>query len=471
MRHLPSLCLVSLLLTACVGQIGEEAATDEAVTDIDWDTLPPVSAPDPELSALPRREAQHRALCATPRGDSFWQAVCAAPRPDITDFASLLRVAKLDEDRAFALTGNSTSLVKRAVSAVNPRLIVFPRVTEMREKPAEMTALGFVRGEPFVEVVSRDLSTGDYNFYLFTFERQCDYDGSCDLASLLTEEIEHGWTAFSIYSEEDVENTSLDCRSCHQPDGHGTKKILRMQELEFPWLHWFPQRFVQRTESDRVLTPQFLEAHALDAQYGGIPIATIQDAIDEGSGAQLEALLVAEGQAAQPNAFDPRIEAEVKAGSSSPTWEQQFAVSLAGDSIPVPYPFVDVTDPALRAARTMSYLDVVKGAAPRQSLLDLRDLFSADAKVKVGLVPPPGASGRAVLTQLCSRCHDGRGDPALSRATFNVKNLDGMPREVKDRAIVRLQEPATSPLRMPPWRAADALPPAELAAAIEELNK
>ncbi|WP_437975712.1 cytochrome c [Sorangium sp. So ce295] len=470
MKHLPSLCLVSLLLPACVvGDIGEVIATDEATTD--WGTLPPVSAPDPELSALPTREAQYSAFCAAPRGDSFFQAVCATPRPSITDFASLLRVAKLDEDRAFALTGNSTSLVKGAVSAVNPRLIVFPRVTEMRERPAEMTALGFVRGEPFVEIVSRDLSTGDYNFYLFTFERQCDYDGSCDLASLLTEEIEHGWTAFSIYSEEDVENTSFDCRSCHQPDGHGTKKILRMQELEFPWMHWFPQRFVQRTESDRVLTAQFLEAHAHDAQYGGIPIAVIQNAIDEGSGAQLEALLVAEGQAAQPNAFDPRIEAEAKAGSSSPIWEEQFALSQAGDSIPVPYPLVDVTEPALRAERARSYLDVVTGAAPRQSLLDLRDLFSADAKVKLGLVPPPGASGRAVLTQLCSRCHDGRGNPALNRARFNVKNLDGMSRETKDKAIFRLQEPATSPLRMPPWRAADELPPAELAAAIEELSK
>ncbi len=52
---------------------------------------------------------------------------------------------------------------------------------------------------------------------------------------------------------------------------------------------------------------------------------------------------MAEGQAAQPNAFDPRIEAEAKAGSSSAIWEKQFAVSLAGDSISVPYPLVDVT--------------------------------------------------------------------------------------------------------------------------------
>jgi hypothetical protein len=467
MKLRAALCVSPLLLASCAGD-GDPAST-EASTE--WDRLPKVVAPNPELASLPSREAQYTAICATPRGDAFFRALCASPRPAITDFASLLRVAKLDQNRAFALTGNSTSLVKSSVSAVNPRIIIFPRVTEKREKPAEMTAIGFVRGEPFVEVVSRDLTSGDYNFYLFTFERQCDYEGAgCDLASVLTEEIEHGWTAFSVYAEEDIENTSLDCRSCHQTQGYGTKKILRMQELENPWLHWFPQRFVQRTDSDRVLTAQFLEAHAHDAQYGGVPIATIQNAVDEGSGAQLEALLVAEEQAAQPNVFDPRIEAEAKMGAVSPTWEKQFAVSLTGDAIPVPYPLADVTDAALRAERVKSYVDVVLGAAPRESLLELRGLFSEDAKQKLGLVPPPGASGSVVLNQVCSRCHDGRENPQLTRAAFNVKNLAAMSREEKDLAIARLQEPETSVTRMPPWRAAT-LPPAELAAAIEELRK
>jgi mono/diheme cytochrome c family protein len=455
------------LLAACSGDGADPPAGDKSA----WDALPAVVSPDPELKTLPTREAQYRALCATPRGDAFFQSLCATPRPVINDFTGLLRVAKLDQNRAFALTGNSTSLVKSAVSSINPRLIVFPRVDEKREKAPEMTAIGFVRGEPFAEVVSRDLTSGDYNFYLFTFERQCDYaPGGCDLASLLTEELEHGWTAFSVYAEEDIENTSLDCRSCHQPQGYGTKKILRMQELESPWLHWFPQRFVQRTDSDRLLTAQFLEAHASDSQYGGVSIATIQNAVDEGSGAQLEALLAAEGQSDQPNVFDPRIEAEAKAGATSPTWEKQFAVALTGEAISVPYPLADVTDPALRSARAKSYLDVVTGAAPRESLLDLRGLFSEDAKQKLGLVPQPGADGRAVLIQVCSRCHDGRENPGISRAAFNVKNLDGMSRDEKNTAIQRLQEPDSSALRMPPWRTAT-LPPAELAAAIQELQK
>lgn len=435
-----------------------------------WDALPAITHPEPALAALSTREARHREFCATPRGDSFFRALCAGPRPAIEDMAGLLRTTSLEQDRAFALTANSTSLVKRAVSSINPRLIVFPRVDEKRERPAEMTALGFVRGEPFVEVVSRDLASGDYNFYLFTFERACDYSPSgCDPASLYGEELEHGWTAFSVYGEAELENTAFDCRSCHQPGGYGTPKILRMQELESPWLHWFPQRFVQRTDSDRVLTTQFLEAHSVDAHYGGIPIPTIQGALDEGSGAHLEALLVAEGQAAQPNAFDPRIEAEAKLGPS-PTWEQQFALTLTGQAISVPYPLADVTDPQLRAARAAAYRDVMTGAAPRESLPDLRDLFSPDARVKLGILPRPGADGRQVLVQMCSRCHDGRGNPAISRSAFDVTRLDSLSLAQKATAIQRLQEPPTSTLRMPPWRAGE-LSPAELAAALSELSR
>jgi hypothetical protein len=455
---------VVLLACGCAGDGTEPEPASE------WASLPEVLERDIELRRLPVRDEQYQKLCALGRGDSFFRAVCSSPRPVISDLASLLQLTGLDENRAFALTGNSTSLVKTSVSAVNPRAIIFPRVSEAREKPAELTALGFVRGEPLVEVVSRDNTNGEYNFYLFTFERQCDYVAGCDLASLLTEELERGWTAFSIYTEEDIENTSFDCRSCHQPGGVGTPKILRMQELESPWLHWFPQRFVQRTDSDRVLTAQFLEAHQLDSAYAGIPIASIQSGIDEGSGAQLEALLVAEGQDTQPNAFDPRIEAEAREGLTSPTWEQQFAATLTGDAIGVPYPQVDVTDPALRLASVQSYVDVVSGVAPRESLLDLRNLFSEDAKQKLGLVPAPGSDGLTVLTQVCSRCHDGRGNPDLNKHAFNVKALADMSREEKDLAISRLLEPEGSLLRMPPWRAAT-LPPADLQSAIDELSK
>ena len=151
--------------------------------------------------------------------------------------------------------------------------------------------------------------------------------------------------------------------------------MLRMQELSSPWLHWFPQRFVQRTDSDRVLLGQFTETHGDDKQYGGIPLSTIANALDEGSGAQLEALVRAEGFGDQPNPFDSQIVTEMKSGSS-PTWEARFAAHLRGEAIPVPYPAIDVTDETKRNAAASSYQDVVHGAALARQLLDIRDIFS-----------------------------------------------------------------------------------------------
>jgi mono/diheme cytochrome c family protein len=428
-----------------------------------------VTTVDPELVPLGSRQDAYDRVCARNRGDSFAKVLCDGNRrPEIRDFAELYELVGLADQRAFALTGNSTSLLANRVSAINPRLLVFPRVDDDLTRPATMTAVGFVRGEQFAEIVSRDPSTGDFNFYLVAFEQQCNYaSGGCDLASLLTEEIEHDWTAYSVYDQDDLEGTSVDCNSCHQPNGYGTKRILRMQELASPWLHWFPQRFVQRTDSDRVLLAQFTDAHKDDTQYGGIPIQTIANAVDEGSGAQLEALVRAEGFGDQPNPFDSQIVTEMKSGSS-PTWEARFEANLRGQAIAVPYPAADVTDEAQRSAATRSYQDVVRGASARASLIDIREIFSDDAKAKLSFVPQAGADGKTVLHQMCARCHDGRGNPQLGKNHFNVLALDSLPRPEKDLAIARLGDSGRS--RMPPWRVGS-LTAESIQAATLELQK
>ena len=213
-----------------------------------------------------------------------------------------------------------------------------------------------------------------------------------------------------------------------------------MQELASPWMHWFPQRFVQRTDSDRALVAQFTDAHGDDTQYGGVAIATITNALDEGSGAQLEALVRAEGFGAQPNPFDAQIATEMKTGASA-TWQARFDAHLAGDAIAVPYPRVDVTDEAKRSAAIRSYKDVVQGLAPRQTLRDLREVFSDDAREKLSFVPRPAADGKTVLLQMCARCHDGRGNPQLNKNRFNVRKLEEMTRAQKDMAITRISDP------------------------------
>lgn len=457
-----------LLASACLPGEREDAGTDGA---IDWSKLPDETTPDRDLAQLGQRLATYERVCGRGRGDSFAKALCESGRPPaIGNLAALLEFAGLgsDDPRAFALTGNSTSLVARSVSAINPRILVFPRVESDLKRLEAMTAIGFVRGEQFVEIVSRDSATSELNFYLIRFEQNCSYDAAgCDLASMLTEEIEHDWTAYSVYDHEDLEQTSFDCLSCHRPAGVDSPRILRMQELESPWLHWFPQRFGQQTESDRVLTAEFVEAHSTDTQYGGIPLGTIANALDEGSGAQLEALVRAEGFQNQPNPFDAKIAAEVKSGVST-TWDARFQVHLRGEAIAVPFPGIDVTDETKRGAAMRSYADVVQGLAPRETLLDTREIFSDDASSKLSFVPWSPSDGRAVLLQMCSRCHDGRGNPALAKNEFNVLRLDEMTREIRDRAITRIT--ATGPLRMPPWRAGS-LAQESIDAAVLELQK
>jgi len=127
----------------------------------------------------------------------------------------------------------------------------------------------------------------------------------------------------------------------------------------------------------------------------------------------------------------------MKSGSS-PTWEARFAANLRGQAIAVPYPAADVTDEAKRSAATRSYQDVVRGASARASLIDIREVFSDDAKAKLSFVPQSGADGKTVLLQMCARCHDGRGNPQLGKNHFNVMALDTLPRVEKDLAITRL---------------------------------
>lgn len=466
-RHI-LLSAVTLIISSSCSKDAVDDAT-EAPANSDWSSLPDVANPEADLRGLPTRQQQFDRLCSMNREDDFLTRICITPRPALTSLKELIAFLGLDENSAFAFTANSTSLVMRSVSSINPRAIIFPKVTIDNTPPEELNIVSFVRGEPFVEIATRN-SNGDYNFYLMVVERPCDYEGNCDLASRFTEEIERSWSAYSIYADEDLKDTPLDCVSCHQPGGHGTPTILRMQEFRSPWLHWFPQKFSQRTESDIVLLPQFLAAHSVDKEYAGIPISTIETAVAEGSGAHLEQLLRAEGQVEQPNVFDPLIESELADSGKSGRWDALYAMFLEGNAISVPFPGLDPTDPALREAVVQSYVDVVTGGAARESLMNMNNLFTDEAREMLGIVPPANADGKTVLTVSCGRCHDGRGDPSLVRSAFNVKALDKMSRDMKDRAIERLQLEPDSDSVMPPARFGP-LPPEAIAQAIEELQK
>ena len=150
-----ALLVLVLLMIGCRPDAPDGGGEGRVPTD--WSKLPAVTSPDPELAPLGGRQDTYDRICARGRGDSFAKALCGGGRrPEIRDMAELLQLVGLADQRAFALTGNSTSLVAMSVSAINPRILVFPRVDADLKRPDAMTAVGFVRGEPFVELVSRD---------------------------------------------------------------------------------------------------------------------------------------------------------------------------------------------------------------------------------------------------------------------------------------------------------------------------
>src|SRR4029077_13249120 len=163
---------------------------------------------------------------------------------------------------ALAVSGHSTGVGARSVSAINPRVIVSQLDLYGRNADgtkAELNALAFTRGEQLVELVSRDLTDGDVNFYVAAFRQACnEAEEGCGPADLLTPDIERNWTELSVYDELDVTNTVIDCAPCHQPSGPGTRKLLRMQEIAAPWTHWFSDD----TEGGLALLDDYVAAKA-----------------------------------------------------------------------------------------------------------------------------------------------------------------------------------------------------------------
>jgi hypothetical protein len=314
--------------------------------------------------------------------------------------------------------------------------------------------LAFARGEPRVELIANDSQT--LRFFLIRFHPACEATG-CNSADLLTPTIESNWTGYELFDDEALANTPLDCKTCHQPDGPGTPKILRMQERFSPWTHWFGLE-------DRA--DLFYGSHDLESTYAGVPI----DQVTTNPGA-LQFVLEENGFVPQPNEFvSQTIIDELRANGTSATWEALYANAVAGNAIPPPYFGVDQTDPITATAMFNAYRAVMDGTLPRDQLPDIRGVFADSALSAMSIRPKPGLDGRGILIHMCSQCHNSRLDQTLTRARFNVMTLDAMSREERDIAIARLQLPDRDPAKMPPPQSR-LLSDAEQALVIAELRK
>ena len=370
---------------------------------------------------------------------------------------------------AFAFSANSSSLLARSVSAVNPRALLFSPPQGQPTRIKGFVIMGFVRGEPLVEVAAETGLGGKITFYLVKYEQACG--SKCGLGDMLTAATESNWTGITVYDDEDLKNTILDCRHCHQPDGPGSTVFLRMQELEDPWTHWF--------RSDRpgglTLLQDYFRAHSLDEPYAGIPGALIQ----KSDGRALEDFVTGQGFDQQPNKFDSKaIESEVSDSSGaqpeintprgqSTLWQKLYDRAASGAAIPPPYHDVKVSDPNKLQFVSDAYKAFIGGQT--STLPDIRRVFLDDALADLNFIPRPNATGKEVLVQACAQCHNSRLDQTITRAHFDVTKLGSMSAAEKKEAIRRMNLPSADRLHMPPT-ILRALPDDALAAAISALS-
>lgn len=426
--------------------------------------------PRPQVDAIHREpqpllvgEEQKQRLCSRGRSDVVLDVFCGPETPDITGLVALREALDLvkpqyedrtDDEQPFAITAHSTSLVARSVSAINPR-VIFIREAQDRD---ELTFMAFARGEQFSEIAVRERGSGELQFYLLTFEQSCN-DSECLPGDLLTEQAEVGWRNVNVYAEEDLENTPRDCRVCHQTEGPETPKLLRMQELDPPWNHWF-YSFVP---GGRAVIRDYLAAKG-DESFAGLDSNEIALMSSPGS---LSAALFFSNPGPQPNLFVSAdierevIESAAQRGGAQPddnsvpgeseTWRAIYERSKRGEAIAVPYHDVKVTDANKLAAMTAAYQDYLAGELPREELPDIREVFPDDQMLlaRMGFATEPGLDGQGVLLQACAQCHNDKLDQTLSRARFNV-DLSKVDRATRDRAIARVQLPPDDPQVMPP---------------------
>lgn len=446
------LALSLLALAACTPQVSDLGPDGGNGGKNSGHTDPPeVAGIDDDWGLEPKRldyfepllkgDAQWASLCGQGNADRVTTFFCQTPRPNITSLEQLLVGLGLKNpaqpnNMLFALSGHSSSLVTTKTTVINPRALIFtaPGVVDY-------VALGFVRGDGFAELAAFDTVNQRINFFVVKINKPCDPD--CSNFERFSPAAETGWTGVTVYSDQDVKNTALDCLQCHQPGGASAQRILRMQELQDPWTHFF-----RANRPSNVLLQKFQQYHPGEA-YAAIPAANIANS----DPADLEDFVRDGGFGNQPNEFaTDQIATELAANPTAipPTWLEQYNRSLAGTEISTPYFKIDPYDPQKVDEAGLAYREIIEGTRPVTDMPEMTHMFRDDALEHLGFTAKSDLDAKGVIDHRCGTCHNGK-FPGISRNNFNVADFpNNLSAEMRDKILLRINMPETSRFRMPP---------------------
>jgi hypothetical protein len=416
------------------------------------------SAGDEPQAPIPSERA---ALCARPADDAVRDLFCKGDNLTVSSLRELLGRLGIDalavdvdeagaaqtsadtsqESQNVVLLGHSTALSGNLVSAINPRAILL----------GKQALVAFQRGVQKAEIAALDRVTKRRNFYLVSFKQACnEQPGGCLPGDLYTPSIERDWRTVTLTDDEDLKNTPLDCRQCHQRKLD--EPVLLMRELLGPWTHFFffdvDSKELGGVKEGVDLMRAYLSAKGNES-YAGIPSPQLRKT----AGVTLQRLIVAP----QPLQFDPSIPVQLETNRNngsprrSPIWDSGYAAFKRGEQQALPYYESDVSDPVKRAKLSDAYTRYRLGELSAEALPDLADIFPDDPQVRaeIGLQTEPNASAAEALLQACGSCHNDVLDQQISRARFNIA-LSRMSRTELDLAIARIELDPDNEGAMPP---------------------
>ncbi len=413
-------------------------------------------------------------------------AFCKSPRPKVTNTTELLEALGLPFDGpggkdaqiklgngnpAWSAVGHSASLSRRLVSPVSPRVVIHTPVSTHLSASPGYTILAFVRGEGFAEIITHDSVRNDLDFFLFKFAYRCLDPPNCTNRERFSEDYESGWTDYTVYGVEDLENTPLDCLQCHK---HGMRtsptrqRSLLMFQLNSMWMHWMYDNRHYREWTDNPAGPgpfhemlqQYLVAHGtekepLGERFGGIPDGAIYGSRPR----SLEDLIEGNGfgngfdsTAYEPNGSRDGLLEDNRARGLYMLyeWAELYAMNLQGLLIAPPGRGESPFDSDKLSTLISKYSAYRMGESTE--FPDVSDLFGKEDVYAVGLRVYPGLSAPEIVMQACTQCHHGELNSEISRANFDVAKIAKL--SVKELRLT--QERVTLPKDhlkvMPPFR-------------------